>query len=447
MSVASFIEPEALGGSAVTQAPENLCRHRRAGQAKGRPQPSKIEAERSAMRRPRALPHPSGAGGWHAGCTSGRMLQAVVRLPEDLTADEAATWRAFCAAAPDYGDPLLGPDFARLASLARPDARVAVLRRGRRIVGFLAHHRPRPGPALPIGAAFSDVHALVASPGERIDGAEALGAAGLCGLRAHGLVDPGGAFPAARPLAGPAYVLAPDPGAALYYQELRRANPKRFRNFGRLEHKLERSWGPLTLNACETSPPVLDQLIAWKRRQLRRTGQHDVFRPAWARALMHHALAGGGELRGVMMTLRAGGRLAAGHFGVAVGRRAHGWLSVIDPECAACGPGQILTFRTAGLLEAAGLDSYDLGPGSDHFKAPFATATVSLSEGLVGAAGWFGAALRVADLAIAEPGPMRRMAKRLDLIDAAETSFLGRARGWIEAVAATSHAIVGAMQT
>ena len=238
-------------------------------------------------------------------------------------------------------------------------------------------------------------------------------------------------------------MLAPDAGAALYYQDQRRANPKRFRNFGRLEHKLERAWGSLALVARETSPAVLDQLIAWKRRQLTRTGQHDVFRPAWVRALMHRALAGCGELRGVMMTLRAGDRLAAGHFGIAVGRRAHGWLSVIDPDCAPCGPGQILTFRTAGLLQAAGLDSYDLGPGSDHFKAPFATGTVSLSEGLVGAAGWFGAALGLIDAAGAEPALMRRMARRLNLIDAAETSFLGRSRGWLDAVAGTARREAG----
>jgi CelD/BcsL family acetyltransferase involved in cellulose biosynthesis len=371
------------------------------------------------------------------------MLQAVVRLPEELTAEEIATWRAVCAAVPDYGDPLLGHDFARLAALARPDARVAVLRRGRRIAGFLAHHRPRPGPALPIGTAFSDVHAIIAAPGEPIDGAEALRAAGLSGLRAHGLIDPGAAFPMARPVEGPAYVIAPDAGAALYYQDQRRANPKRFRNFGRLEHKLERTWGPLALEARETSPAVLDQLIAWKRRQLRRTGQHDVFRPAWSRALLHRALAGCGELRGVMMTLRAGGRLAAGHFGIAVGGRAHGWLSVIDPACAACGPGQILTFRTAGLLEAAGLESYGLGPGSDHFKAPFATGTVSLSEGLLGDAGWVGAALGLIDATGAEHGLMRRMARRLDLIDAAETSLAGRARGWFDAVAGTARRDAG----
>ena len=64
------------------------------------------------------------------------------------------------------------------------------------------------------------------------------------------------AFPLARPVEGPAYVLAPDAGAALYYQDQRRASPKRFRNFSRLEHKLERDWGPLRLDACETSPAI-----------------------------------------------------------------------------------------------------------------------------------------------------------------------------------------------
>ena len=101
-----------------------------------------------------------------------------VTRPSDLSALEQAAWRAFQAASPAFGDPLFGFDFALAVGAVRDDAHVAVYRRGGRIVGFLAHHRRPSGFARPIGAPFCDYHALISAPGEAIDGARALAAAG-----------------------------------------------------------------------------------------------------------------------------------------------------------------------------------------------------------------------------------------------------------------------------
>ena len=139
-----------------------------------------------------------------------------------------------------------------------------------------------------------------------------------------------------------------------------------------------------------------------------------------------------------MITLRAGGRLVAGHFGLAAGGAAHAWLSVIDPETASCGPGQVLTLRLAEIMPELGLASYDLSPGFAHYKAPFATDVIAVRHGMATAAGRTGAAARSLNAAWALAGrheALSRLRRRLDQINAAETSAGGRVRGVVEAIA------------
>jgi len=47
-----------------------------------------------------------------------------------------------------------------------------------------------------------------------------------------------------------------------------------------------RELGELTLSAPDQDRAAFDQLIAWKREQLQRTGAHDFLAPAWTRQLM-----------------------------------------------------------------------------------------------------------------------------------------------------------------
>lgn len=368
------------------------------------------------------------------------MLQAEVRRPRALADEDIAAWRAFQAADPAFANPLLGPDFARLVDEVREDARVAVFRREGRAVGFLPFHSRLGAVAQPIGAAFSDYHALVAAPGERIDGLQALAAARVGAIRFAGLIDPHGAFPA-KPSEVAGFVIAPGADVETHRTALREANPKRFKNWRRLGNKLEREWGPIEVVADDRSPDAFELLLEWKRDQFRRTGAHDMLRPEWARRLFQRIFeAPSGELRGVMTTLKAGGKVVAGHFGVAAGGVAHIWLSSMDPDAAACGPGTVLMLETAEVMQALGLTVYDLGPSHDHYKAPFATGTVAVSEGLMIAKGAAGLAARTQDRAWALAGDRRvdavgRLRRRLDHIAGAEMSMGGQVRGVVEALA------------
>ncbi len=369
------------------------------------------------------------------------MIQADVRHPSALQPSEIAAWREACAAEPAFRNPLLGPDFALLVGEVREDARVAVFTDGDQIAGFLAFHRRPSGFDRPIGSAFSDYHALVTAPGVRLDGPGALAAAGVGSIRFTGLIDPQAQFPGQQAAACPGYVIDLEGSAEAHLEALRAVNPKRFKNWKRLQNKLEREWGEVVLTPADTSQEAFDQLVAWKRDQFRRTGAHDVMRPDWARALFQAAFERReGPLRGVMTTLRAGGRLVAGHFGVTAAGACHAWLSSMDPDCSACAPGQVLMLQTPEIMETLGLGAYDFGPGYAHYKAPFASREVPVAEGLAMADGRGGLAARSIEGAWALAGERRidavgRLRRRLDHIASAELSMGGQVRGMVEAIA------------
>ena len=369
------------------------------------------------------------------------MILAEVKHPSSLSDQEAGAWRGFCAAEPAWGSPLLGPDFAQLVGKVRDDARVACFSRGGRQIGFLAFHRRPNGLARPIGATYSDYHALITAPGEAIDGPRALAAAQLSGLRLTGLIDPGGVFGDTRECEHEGHVLTLQGSADEHHLGLKAANPKRYKNWGRLRNKLEREVGELTLTPGDDSQEAFDLLVAWKQEQYRSTGTHDVLRPDWVQRMFRTAFEQRtGELRGVMITLRAGGRLVAGHFGVAQNGILHSWLSSIDRDLTACAPGQVLMFMAPEALQELSLSTLDLGPAHAHYKAPFATGNVAIQEGLAAADGRAGRTVRSVESAWALAGHGRieavaRLRRRLEQITGAETSVGGHVRGVVDALA------------
>ena len=368
------------------------------------------------------------------------MITADVQHPRDLSPADIAAWRDYVRAEPAFHSPLLGPDFARLVGEVREDARVAMFRRQGRTSGALAFHKRSGGFAQPIGACFSDYQALVSAPGEQIDGEEALAAAGIGSIRFGALIDPSGSFPQAGPADYRGHVIELNGSAADHDAALRAANSKRHKNWRRLQGRLEREIGEITLEPRSDDQDAFDQLIAWKRDQFRRTGTHDVLRPQWARALFQTLFQRScGEVFGVMAVMRAGGRVVAGKFGVVADGYWHTWISSMDPDCAACAPGLVMMLREPEIMEAIGVHTHDMGPGYAHYKGHFASREVSIGEILAtadGAAGVAGRSLQTA-WALAGDGRIEavgRLRRRLDTINAAELSVGGRVRGFADAI-------------
>lgn len=368
------------------------------------------------------------------------MLDVETLHPRELAEADLRTWREMAAADPAFSSPLLGPDFANAVGAVREDARVAVIRRGGETLGFLPHHR-RPGAmARAIGSPLSDYHGLVSRSAAGLRAPEVLRAAELTAFRYTGLVDPFGVFgPSEHKLA---HVIAlGNTDAETYLEAVRAASPKKIKNWRRLDNKLEREMGEIALVGPDRSREAFDQLIAWKREQLERTGVHDFLRPEWTRNLLLDLFQKQtGPFQGLMINLYADGQLVAGHFGVRLDGVFHPWIASTNPAYGEWSPGQIFFMRAIAAMPGLGLHRYDLGPGHDHYKGAYALSQVEIGEGTATAATVAGRVASSLDgvMALAGSrgaGPVGRLTRRMDAIASVELTMGGRMRGLVGAFA------------
>ena len=358
--------------------------------------------------------------------------------PSELGPGELKAWTAKQAETPAFGSPLLGPAFASLVGGIRRDARVAIWRDGRRASGFLGFHRTLGGFARPIGSPFSDYHALIAGP-DFGDPAEALKAAGLQGVRLTGLVDPYGHFSdALEPVL--AHHIDLSAGADAYFDGLWSASRNRWRNYKRYSRRLEHQIGPLRMAAPDRSAEAFETLLAWKRRQLTATGLHDFTASPWVSALFHRLFElPSAEFGGLMITLYAGDRPVASHFGVRQGGWYHPWIGAYDPDLAGFSPGVVHQVMATAAAAGIGVTIYDLGPRADRSKTMFANAAVTVHEGLAAGAS-LPARLAAGSERMLERsaglGLVGRVRKRWEHVAAVELTFPGRIAGMARAAGA-----------
>ena len=351
----------------------------------------------------------------------------------DLPAADIAAWEALQNAAPEFSNPLFGPRFSRAVAAVRSDVRVAVYRRGGGPFGFLPFHKRPGGLARPIGAPFSDYQGLVSNGDIGISGAQALSLAGIKLFRANGLVDPFGLFRTDGFEQIEAFAIEPGAAAEAYLEALRAGNPKRFKNFRRLENRLEREVGPLTFVADDRSPEAFEAVMRWKREQFQRTGLQDVLRPDWVSRLMADLFATReGAMTGQLSSLYAGGHLVAGHFGPRQGGVFHPWIASTNPEFVEHSPGQAYVMNAIRAMPASGLVRYDLASGHDHYKRPFGPVISTVLAGTLTSRPGAGPAFAAA------PSAVRKVFRRLDHIAALNPTLSGRARGLAEAAMATT---------
>lgn len=355
------------------------------------------------------------------------MLTADIVRPDALAAPDRDLWGSLCDSVPEFRNPLLGPEFAAAVGLVRSDAAVAVLKQCGTTVGFFPHHRRPGGFGRPIGAPFSDYHAVVAEAGRPIRLEDAVAAAGLRTFRHTALieVDTEAQSTADR---RDAYAVSLDGlTATVLLEQLRRSDPKRFKNWRRLSHKLEREQGEVSFGA-DVSRDSFERLLGWKSTQLRRTGLHDVLRAAWVETMMERLFADPSEaFGGLLLTLRVKGVPVAGHFGVRRGPVFHPWIAAFEPEYGAYSPGVLFLLRAIEAMPGMGLTTYDLSAGSDHYKKPFANRRMPIRAGVVRERGTPSSDKPQTEL-------LGRINGRLEQIAAVEPSVLGRLRGVIDAV-------------
>ncbi len=372
-------------------------------------------------------------------------VRASTVHPSNLAAHDVTVWREMIAAEPAFANPLLGPDFAAAVGAVRPEASVTVWRGADGApIASLAHQKAQGGVARPIAGPMSDYQALISRREDRLDGGHLLSVAGLAAWRYTALIDPLGVFapPGLEHEAHRIVLDAPtDAAAADYLEAIRAASAKKFKNYRRLGHALEREIGQLRRVAPDDSAIAFAQLMDWKREQLARTGVFNFLGPAWTNLLLETMFARrDGDFRGLMIGLYAGDRLVAGQFGVRQGDCFHPWIASVDPEMSAWSPGQLFLTRAIEAMPGLGLRAYDLGPSHDHYKRPYAVTQVIVGEGVAtarSAAGWINGAVEDAwTLAGGHGGGVvGKVRRRLDAIATTESTAGGRVRGLAAAAA------------
>ena len=368
-----------------------------------------------------------------AAATAG--LEAELVHPGALAPADVEAWRALQAAEPAFASPLLGVEFAQAVGAVRADARVAVFRRGGRTIGFLAHHRRPGGFARPIGAPFCDYHALVSAPDAALGSGEALQAARLGALRLTGLIDPFESFGEAVKTRMPSHRIVLGGTSGAYLDALWASSGNRLKNYRRYRRSLEKAAGAIRVVGDDRDPQAFERLLAWKSEQFERTGLHDFLAVPWAAALMRGLFTNRTEaFGGQMLSLYAGAKLVAAHFGARQGGWFHPWISAFDPDLRAHSPGTVHQVEAIGAMTELGLTTYDLGPGEDHWKSQFTNENDEVGAGLAVAPNFAGAIARSSDRFWALP-PLRdaavvgRVRNRLDQIAALELTLSGRMQG------------------
>ncbi|MFN3834735.1 MAG: GNAT family N-acetyltransferase [Glycocaulis sp.] len=369
------------------------------------------------------------------------MLQCETITPDALDQSDREAWIRL-ARQTGLESPLVHPDFARVVGKVREDTRIALYRDRHGLAAVFAHHRRPGGFARPIGANFSDMHAILTRAGLDVPVSQLLRMAGVSRARFSAVFTGEEASPDGMEPVGPsqATILRSTPEALV--EELRADNPKRFKDWRRRLRRLEDDHGPVSLEVCEDMVALV-QLMGWKREQFRATGKHDVLAPRWASRLMHALFEGkGGEVKGRLFTLKAGGRIVAAEFGPQAHGTFHPWLAGYDPDMAAYSPGHMLVYQLIETMPALGLKRYEMGTGHEDYKKYFTNHVTHLHAGMVRAPG---AASLVRDSAasllsgVTALGGDRvaalagRLHRRIDQIASVETSMTGRLAGMTRA--------------
>lgn len=328
-------------------------------------------------------------------------LQLEEVRPDALTTSELACWREFIAAAPDLQSPFFDPEFTRIAGEIAPRARVAVLHRRGEIVGFLPFQR-RGATLQPLAAPLNDYQSVIAPPHGRPGLDVLLQLLGAHGSWVTGWIGGAGSVTGLSPASAAIADLSAGWDDYLARQSL--AHPKFFRDKGRVRRRIETAFQGYTVVDDDRGDTRLAELVKLKRRQMHRTGQHDIFRCGWTQDILAALLARPRSgLHARIATLRLDDQVAGYELSLAAGAMQHFWIPAYDPAFAAHSPGMLLSLDTMQARRAQGVTLFDLGSGPERYKVYFAntarpvlTGFAYRSESLASlmAGDWVGGKLR-----------------------------------------------------
>ena len=322
---------------------------------------------------------------------------------DELSRSDRADWLTACDRGDLWGHPCFRPEFTEVLTRVRPNTRVALLAHNGRRVGVLPLELSADRTARAVGFGISDFQGVIPlEPADRpaSDGSDSSLPAACdarwlldeCGLRRfrydHWWT---AGWPPTQPYEErfASRFLDLQSGFAAFYQRRLQQGSTRLRKTGQLARKLARQFGPLRFTLDDPDPQAARLLRLWKRAQYERTGALDVLAIPWVdQALQHFAEIKTPQFAGCLMTLRAGERIVAVHFGLRSRQIVHWWFPTYDPQLANYSPGLVMLVEAARELAADGCRRIDLGKGEEPFKASLTHDADEVAAGCWGASRW-----------------------------------------------------------
>jgi CelD/BcsL family acetyltransferase involved in cellulose biosynthesis len=346
-------------------------------------------------------------------------LRVIVQNLAELSDALADRWRALQSQTPDFMSPLVGPDFARFVARYRTDAKVAIGYIDDVAVAFFAFHRTLNGHVRPIGAPFCDYQAIISDPNVTINGPDFLDKAGIASVVFSSLMDPHGLFQGEVFISVDAYRINCGGDGKKHMEQLRVANPKWAKNLRRLGHKMERELGPIRLVSHDTNQSSFEALMAIKIAQFHQTGVTNVLASKWVKAFMQDLFEmRGDDFGGCLVSLYAGDKFVAGHFGARLGDWFHPWIASTCPLSHSYSPGVVFLAEMISQSDSAALRIVDLSAGHGHYKSQFCRTPYVAQVGVVGT--------RPQTAPSQGSGALALISRRLDLISSVEPDLVGR---------------------
>ena len=350
------------------------------------------------------------------------MLRNEIFKIDELNAEDRAIWISLIESGPLHS-PLLHPDFVQHVAKCRRDVRIIKSQDAHGKRAFLAIHKRPFGVARPIGATFSDYHALIAEPGFSGGLETSLADTGIHAFHYFNLIESGasdarGWWAECGPQKCPRDAFA-------------NSHPKRAKQLRRLGRKLAKEQGDATLIIDDKRQTTLDALREWKADQFKASGRHNVLGATWVRHLLDRLQDGARrDIAGFMVSLNIDGHPIAAEFGPRWGEVFHPWLAAYNPDYARYSPGHLLVHDFLGRMEEAGLSRYDFGAGDEAHKTMFSNSSIGLNSGRAYAAK---SRLSTRFLIPGAGGLRGKIIRRWEQILLSETQSLSRAAGALSA--------------
>ena len=191
-------------------------------------------------------------------------MQVDVVRPSELGERELTRWRELLRADARLASPFLTPTFARAVAVHRPATRIAVLRDGPHIRGFLSYEPDSERVGWPLGRVVSDVQGIVAEPDLECDLPTVVRALGVCTFRFdHVLCDQAPFAPFHRSL-HQSPILDLTHGHDAYLHDVRSRSKTVIPDVARRKRALARDCGDIVIEWRSTRPADLTTLVEFE---------------------------------------------------------------------------------------------------------------------------------------------------------------------------------------